>query len=456
MLELIKDTVIPDAVIISSPPAGELLNTATISDAFMGTGEFGAMVTIIVSDGIKSVSQTTVVTSAGQWSTFVNILELDDGNVQIRVNQTDSAGNISPNTSITVNKQATLPESLFIYPIATVNSGTSSIQISGENADADAEILVTLTDRSGISVSISAIYLADSKWQTGFISMESFSFGLITVEAIQISVFDNPSPEASTTFAYASGLCNFNGICDSTENADSCTDDCFEGFFCGNGICELNESPVTCRSDCLLVACGNDICDAQEHPGICSDCFFDDTLCGNRECDFNESPETCTMDCSTGSCRNGICENNEHQGFCEEDCFLNAKCGNRVCDLNESVNSCPSDCNLSTCGNAICESKEQIGTCNDCRPTDSTCGNKVCEYSENTVSCSRDCSTSSCGNGRCERSENAIICSSDCSASSCGNGVCDIREHSGTCSVDCARTCGDSICNANETISNCQ
>ena len=106
VLEFIKDTVIPTAVIISSPSAGELLNAATISDPFMGTGELGAMVTIIVSDGIKSVTQTTVVNSAGQWSTFMDILELDDGNVQIRANQTDSAGNISPNTSITVNKQS--------------------------------------------------------------------------------------------------------------------------------------------------------------------------------------------------------------------------------------------------------------------------------------------------------------------------------------------------------------
>lgn len=105
-------------------------------------------------------------------------------------------------------------------------------------------------------------------------------------------------------------------------------------------------------------------------------------------------------------------------------------CGDDICQPLE-LNTCPVDCqaqiDLSLCGNGICEP----------------------EANEDLLLCPGDCGPyagASCGNDVCDADESNLTCPVDCAAGDyfspvfpelCGNGTCDPTESTLSCAADC-------------------
>ena len=98
--------------------------------------------------------------------------------------------------------------------------------------------------------------------------------------------------------------------CDSVAGEDygTCGADCLPG--CGDGVCSLDvmtengvENAQNCPSDCSDSFCGDHYCDSGEDQDNCStDCY---SICGDGLCDSGENSENCSADCIAGCSLSG-------------------------------------------------------------------------------------------------------------------------------------------------------
>jgi len=127
--------------------------------------------------------------------------------------------------------------------------------------------------------------------------------------------------------------CDDDGLCEASEDCNSCAGDCIGGEFggCGNGVCELEllEDCLSCPSDCngkqtgkpsSRFCCGDG--DGQNPSGCrdvrcsmngmsCVDSSPGSYCCGDGECDPGEDRCSCSIDCGSPPgeelhCTNGI------------------------------------------------------------------------------------------------------------------------------------------------------
>ncbi len=210
--------------------------------------------------------------------------------------------------------------------------------------------------------------------------------------------------------------------------------------------------------------------------------------CGNKNCDANETNSNCPSDCYAAVCGDGKCDIEETKINCAQDCLV-AVCGDGACELGESFLSCSLDCN---CGDGFCGVGENFTNCpNDCNTENNLCGNGECAGGETAITCSADCNlplpivqtgglggsggsggqgsggttppctqNCNCGNGVCGADETISNCPADCASSQypCGNGVCAVDETSANCPTDCGampNLCGNGDCVGGETFTNC-
>jgi hypothetical protein len=148
-------------------------------------------------------------------------------------------------------------------------------------------------------------------------------------------------------------VCDGDGICETEENCNDCSSDCFSdpGSACGNGTCDtaVGEDCVSCPTDCRGVQNGkprNRFCcgdgdganplscaDASCSAGswACSDgpVLTVPSCCGDLTCGGVENGFNCEIDCGTPQCgsRNDSCSND-----------LDCCSGN--CRLRRGVGSC--------------------------------------------------------------------------------------------------------------------
>lgn len=102
-------------------------------------------------------------------------------------------------------------------------------------------------------------------------------------------------------FASEGEVCG-NGICEATEDYDSCPADCPEpGPVCGDGKCEAPENYNTCPQDCKPpTVCGDGKCEEGEDYRSCpGDCEPPTPVCGNGKCEeeLGETYKECPLDC---------------------------------------------------------------------------------------------------------------------------------------------------------------
>ncbi|MCU4677357.1 tandem-95 repeat protein [Catenovulum sp. 2E275] len=111
------DNNIPDAPVIISPIEGDnVINAKEVNTVIVtGTGESGANINLSVTDATNNSTVNTQVTvdTEGHWSLLTQEIDLStlaDGELTISANQTDSSGNTSLDSTVTVLKDTQLPK----------------------------------------------------------------------------------------------------------------------------------------------------------------------------------------------------------------------------------------------------------------------------------------------------------------------------------------------------------
>lgn len=181
---------IPPAIGIVLAPDYTNDNTPTIS----GSGaEANAKITAEITgvDGVKQVL-TTVVDAEGRWNVTPSVLP--DGQYSVIAVATDAAGNrsVAASDSGSVDTTSVVGE---ITVASLTNDNTPAI--SGQNAEANSAIEVTITDAAGISQVIKTTADSNGSWQV--VPNITLADGEFTISAVATDSLGNVSPVVIAT-----------------------------------------------------------------------------------------------------------------------------------------------------------------------------------------------------------------------------------------------------------------
>ena len=201
---------------------------------------------------------------------------------------------------------------------------------------------------------------------------------------------------------------------------------CPSGYSCSSGKC-------VCQPSCAGKQCGDDGCG-----GDCGTC---------------PAGKSCQAGQCQVVCGDGACGGSEDKCSCPADCAGGCAgcCQGTVCSAGTLTTECGK--NGATCTNCLGSGK--VCQNQQCVSTTPECGDGSCNGSETQCSCPGDC-------GLCSGCCSGSACNSGASDTACGlNGAsCTNCSNSGKecqnqqCATP-APTCGDGLCNGNETSCNC-
>merc|ERR1711943_47990 len=469
-------------------------------DIISGTGTPGDVITVTLTDGGNTITETVIVGGDGTWEVTVNTETLNDGPITITTSTTDEVGNVS--TTVTIVEQDTSgPTSTINTPVSgddIVNAvEDNSLTLNGES-EPDSMVTVTLTDENGDTVTVMTTTDQNGDWNINNIDISGLDDGPITITVIATDESGNDGEPSTHTIehttngpvvsintpiegdniinameeetTYISGVGTPGTIIDVfvTDGSTTITTTVIvpdSGIWTTTlDVSSLDDGPITITATGTISATdGTNTVGSDElfispsgqwqttldlstlEDGLVTIVATATSTSGNvgEDTDYVVVVEDLTAVCENlplPICNNDICEPSETVEECPEDCFNN-ECGDGICSLRENDSVCPQDC----------------GSCDNLP----SCGNDVCDLNENAGSCPDDCSADPpCGNGVCDPEENAGSCD-DCAVNPtrCGDDLCDPEENGGNCPEDCSNdnpsSCGNSICETNENSGNC-
>lgn len=200
-----KDATAPGAS-FDTPIAGDgTVNAAeapavTLSGTASGVLD-GAIVTVAVSDGAVSVSDTATV-AAGAWSLTLDLTTLADGPLSLTADVSDAAGNPAPQATAAADKDTVAPVLAIDTPIAgddIVNAAEApAVTLSGTATGlADgATVNVNVSHNGGASVVVNSTTVAGGVWSLSA-DLSAVVDGPITVIANASDAAGNPATPAT-------------------------------------------------------------------------------------------------------------------------------------------------------------------------------------------------------------------------------------------------------------------
>lgn len=230
--------------------------------------------------------------------------------------------------------------------------------------------------------------------------------------------------------------------CDPGETFCKCPLDCEAQ--CGDGCCTGAETNASCPADCLPPGCrdgdcgGDETCVAGPATSQCGDPGEDCACRPGEYCDTGGVPACRSL------CGNGVCDPGEDDCTCDVDCL--SQCGDGCCTGAETPCSCPEDGCGDVCGDGCCSGSEDCTNCGG--------AGEDCECAIGDV-CVPPCG--SCGNGICDAEETFCGCPGDCPSPDHDmpdDGCCTPNETACT-EFGCADSCGDLCCSGSENPCNC-
>ncbi len=177
----LKDTVAPEVAITSVTDPINSLNAASV--AASGTGEAGATITLVATDGDNSTSEyTTTVGEDGTWSiTDIDVTGLADGTVTFNVTATDGAGN-SSEAAATSTKDT-------VAPALTISGLTDGVTIANHKSlnlsgtgEVGATISLVVTDGTHSTQAYTTTVESDGSWVLSGIDVSGLNDGDITFQ----------------------------------------------------------------------------------------------------------------------------------------------------------------------------------------------------------------------------------------------------------------------------------
>ena len=174
----IKDTIAP-AIAVTNVNAPVSI-ASQHSTAASGTGEVGATITLVASNGENStIEYTTVVGEDGAWSiTGIDVSALADGTITYAATAADAAGNTAQDSL------ATTKTTIAITPVSEpINAETaSSVTVSG-TGEAGATVSVYAGDDMGTTSTYTTVISEDGTWSIGGIDVSELADGTIVFSA---------------------------------------------------------------------------------------------------------------------------------------------------------------------------------------------------------------------------------------------------------------------------------
>ena len=190
----VKDTIAPAVAItfVNDPLDLAIASNGTAS----GTGEAGATILLIVSDGLHAIVQTTIVAPDGTWSAAGwDASGLDDGSIAVYATAIDAAGNAA--VSLAYTTKSTVALTSVTNPINAYNA--ASVTASG-TGPVGGWIELVATDGTNASLTYTASVGIDGNWSISGIDVLSLADGTITLTA---TAYDNFGHSAQSSLTAA-------------------------------------------------------------------------------------------------------------------------------------------------------------------------------------------------------------------------------------------------------------
>jgi hypothetical protein len=193
-----KDTVGPtvDIGTVTNP-----VNASNATDtAVSGTGEVGASISLVVTDGTNSTSAvTTTVGAGGVWSIGgINVSALANGSLTYTVTAKDAAGNSTTDT-ITTNKDSEAPALAVTTIPTTIGTNNQAAVTIGGTGSAGATITVRVSDSSGDQVGpLTTTVAQGGTWSVANIDLTSLDAGTLTATVVATDGSNNTTSVTKT------------------------------------------------------------------------------------------------------------------------------------------------------------------------------------------------------------------------------------------------------------------
>ncbi|SVE23669.1 uncharacterized protein METZ01_LOCUS476523, partial [marine metagenome] len=181
---LIKETVIPtlaiDNPLMTDNKVNDVEKTAVVISGTSNAGN-GQRVALAITDGVTAIKDTVILTGGGVWTHTEDISSLADGNIVIKADVSDLAGNAAIQVPRTLVKDTYLP-SIAIGVIEDddiVNDSEQADVVISGTADTEDNLTVTLRIAGSI---IGTPTVTDSVWSYP-VNMSPLADGNITITA---------------------------------------------------------------------------------------------------------------------------------------------------------------------------------------------------------------------------------------------------------------------------------
>ena len=186
-------------VLISAP---DYVNTTNVTSfSISGTGENGATIALVASDGSPPNATGAATVSGGTWSiTGIDMSGLSDGTINYSVTATDRYGNTAPDSKSGIKDTVIPTLAMNAPPHPIIVSNVTTIVVSG-SGQSGCTIEVTITDAGALhSVSGSAT-VASSSWTSSVIDASPLLDGTITYTARARDPAGNYSTPVTVTYS---------------------------------------------------------------------------------------------------------------------------------------------------------------------------------------------------------------------------------------------------------------
>ncbi len=192
-----KDTVAPAVSLTSVTDPINAANAAAV--AASGTGDVGATVTLVATDGNNSTTEyTATVAEDGAWSIDgIDVSSLNEGTLTYSVTATDAAGN-SNTASMTATMDLTAPAvevTTILDPITIANHTATSVGGTGE---VGATISVVASDGANSTTEYTTTVAGDGTWSIEGIDTTDLADGVLTYTATASDAAGNTATSSLT------------------------------------------------------------------------------------------------------------------------------------------------------------------------------------------------------------------------------------------------------------------
>ncbi len=213
-----KDTVAPEGAISGVTDPINLDNAAAVTAN--GTGEVGATVTLVVTDGTDTTSQyQATIGTDGTWSiTGIDVSALADGTLTFNATIADAAGNTAT-VSTTANKDTVAPAvevNQVADPVTIANHKSLDVGGTGE---AGATISLVVTDGTHSTTAYQTTVGEDGTWAISGVDTSGLTDGEITFQVTATDAAGNAATSSVTSNKVTVAIGAIGGI-----NADNDTD----------------------------------------------------------------------------------------------------------------------------------------------------------------------------------------------------------------------------------------